>query len=398
MTTIINLNFDTNEGVKKALMKLKYDVDSETFNLFHGVTMLSVEESFQTDEGTFLELDQIKKNGKSIRITTNESTPTLFKSCVDSLGKLGNFSLNILECFDHEDAASSYYINSKEVSYLEYYSNLYGPEIEKTKFFSKSMVLGQRVIVNAELKKYQTDRSGDLCMQFVAENGEHFSYKGLALSDLTSTQYESKCTFFSNFEIVKKGREFISYSIFPTQIALKKKEVTSVPKFRGENKKFYNSIAGRLIDEYIIEYKTNLNNVLLSICEESICNVSFEEIYGFINLARNSPEFSDLGIEIHTIERESDFYQKPRRYVEITSYRSPDIILNVGEMYKLVNNNVLSAEIRTDKNFSFLVWSSGNVNIGLLLWETGFNLTVTHKESTIKSISPGLRADVIPSS
>lgn len=398
MTTIINLNFETNDDAKKALRQLKYDIDSENFKFFHGVPMLTVDESFETENGVFLELDNICKNRKSICIEVDVYIPKVFQPCVDSFRGLGHTSFNILECFDHEDATSRYYINNREVSYLEYYSHLYGCKKEKINSFGKHLMTGQRVQVKAELKKYQTVNHGDLCMQFSSKYGESFSYEGMKLHKLTLGHFESQCTFFSNFVIVKKGQKFLLNAVCPTKVVLKKKELSSVPKFRGENKKFYNAIAGKWIDSYILNYQTEIEEALLSMTKQSVCGVLFEEIYEFIELTRESPDFDGFGICIHAIERESDFYKKPRRYVEIVNNEVPASLINLDKVYKHLYKNIEGLEVRTKSGFNCLVWSVGEVKIGLLIIENGFNLTVTDKLSSIEYITPGGGAEVIPSS
>ena len=392
MTTIINLNFKDESHARKAIRELQRDLRSGRFAYFPGVPLKTEEDYKDPKSEIYLQYDYAWKIGQSVRILVNYAWPSVFFGCIDTFFDLGACSLNILECMDDERAASSYYVDREKVSATDYYQSVFGSDFASAEFLEQNFFVGQRQKVTANLrsaKHGQTEKSG-CYLEFTTDCDKQFLHHDVSdLCVLLEESHEPTVTFRANFELIKFRKKIKSYAIYPSELKLTKRRLTSVPEFTiYENRKFYKALGGCFVDEYINDYNADVEKVLFSLQPDSICNVPFENLLNHIHPCIDAGMFNAFGLEIYSgtysSDRDADYFMRI-----FCGGHWLDDELPVRKVARHLKKNSIPikdfdyANLLLKLSYVYAEWTSGSANISLKVHPSGFKIMVAHKTTEI---------------
>jgi hypothetical protein len=312
MPTIINLDFKTDQETKKAIKKLRADIDTGKFQLFPGAP-LTYRDDYDWNTEIYLESDNVQKTGNTARFEILDSFPGSFSACAESFKSLGSISFNILECIDDEEANSSYFVEGIEVGYLDYYKHKFGSHTLSKEFLERVFLDGQRRRVEAVLVKANRERTetGYMFMEFSTPEGQQFVYRGHDnIERMADGSYDQRVSFLANFELAIRDKKLQSFALYPSQIKFEKRKLDSVPKLKGGNRELYESVNGRFFEQYIVDFGADIERSLLSITQDSICNVPFSELFEYTFTARESGRFTAFGLNAYIWNYEDTWFFK----------------------------------------------------------------------------------------
>lgn len=392
MTTIINLNFIGKNEARKAVRELQRDLKSGRFAYFPGVPLKTEEDYKNPKSDIYLQYDCVSQVGLSARILVHDAWPSVFVDCIDTFSDLGACSLNILECMDDNQATSYYYIDGEKVSVTDYYQAVLGSDFALTEFLDQNFFVGQRQKVTANLcsAKFGQTQKGGCYLEFTTDCGKKFLHHDASdLCVLLEESHEPLVTFRANFELVRFRNRISSYAIYPSELKLKKRQLTSVPEFTiCENRKFYKALGGCLVNEYITDYDANVEKMLFSLKPDSICNVPFEDLLNHIHPCIDAGRFTAFGLDIYAGKYSSE--QDADYFIRIfCGGHWLDNELPVRKVARHLKQNSIPikdfdyANLLFKLSYVYAEWTSRLANISLKLHPSGFKIMVADKSTDI---------------